>query len=49
MHQLLFHPLAPGCVVRLRAEAMNEVLDQIPFLRLTKALETGIHKLHRET
>jgi hypothetical protein len=35
--------------MRLRAEATDEVLDQIPFLRLTMASETGIHKLYRET
>ena len=27
MHQLLFHPLEPGGVVRLRTEVPNEVLD----------------------
>lgn len=45
LHQLLFHPLVPGGVVRLRTEAPNEVLDQIPFLRLTEAF---LHLLHRE-
>jgi len=45
MHQLLFHPLEPGCVVRLRTEVPDEVLDQIPFLRLT---ETFLRLLHRE-
>ncbi|RZK14562.1 MAG: hypothetical protein EOO56_24665 [Hymenobacter sp.] len=45
MHQLLFHPLEPGGVVRLRTEAPSEVLDQIPFLRLTEAF---LRLLHRE-
>lgn len=45
LHQLLFHPLEPGCVVRLRTEVPNEILDQIPFLRLTEAF---LHLLHRE-
>jgi len=45
LHQLLFHPLEPGGVVRLRTEAPNEVLEQIPFLRLTEAF---LHLLHRE-
>lgn len=45
MHQLLFHPLEPGCVVRLRTEVPSEVLDQIPFLRLTEAF---LRLLHRE-
>ena len=45
MHQLLFHPLEPGCVVRLRTEVPNEVLDQLPFLRLTEAF---LRLLHRE-
>jgi len=45
MHQLLFHPLEPGGVVQLRAEAPNEVLDQLPFLRLTEAF---LRLLHRE-
>ncbi|MGI4743330.1 MAG: hypothetical protein ACRYG7_49900 [Janthinobacterium lividum] len=45
MHQLLFHPLEPGGVVQLRAEMPNEVLDQIPFLRLTEAF---LRLLHRE-
>jgi hypothetical protein len=45
MHQLLFHPLEPGGVVRLRTEVPSEVLDQIPFLRLTEAF---LRLLHRE-
>jgi hypothetical protein len=45
MHQLLFHPLDAGGVVQLRAEVPNEVLDQIPFLRLTEAF---LRLLHRE-
>ncbi|MGI4736190.1 MAG: hypothetical protein ACRYG7_13520 [Janthinobacterium lividum] len=45
MHQLLFHPLEPGGVVQLRAEVSDEVLDQIPFLRLTEAF---LRLLHRE-
>lgn len=45
LHQLLFHPLEPGCVVRLRTEVLTEVLDQTPFLRLTDAL---LRLLHRE-
>lgn len=45
MHQLLFHPLEPGGVVQLRAELSDEVLDQIPFLRLTEAF---LRLLHRE-
>jgi hypothetical protein len=45
MHQLLYHPLEPGSVVRLRTEVPNEVLDQTPFLRLTEAF---LRLLHRE-
>lgn len=45
LHQLLFHPLEPSCVVQLRTEAPNEVLDQIPFLRL---IEAFLRLLHRE-
>ena len=45
MHQLLFRPLEPGGVVRLRTEVPNEVLDQLPFLRLT---ESFLRLLHRE-
>lgn len=45
MHQLLFHPLEPACVVRLRAGVPDEVLDQVPFLRLTEAF---LRLLHRE-
>lgn len=37
MHQLLFHPLEPGGVMRLRAEIPDVVLDQVPFLRLAEA------------
>lgn len=45
MHQLLFHPLEPGGMVRLRTEVPDEVLDQVPFLRLTEAF---LRLLHRE-
>lgn len=45
MHQLLFHPLEPACVVRLRAGVPDEVLDQVPFLRLTEAF---LRLLYRE-
>jgi hypothetical protein len=45
MHQLLFHPLEPDCVVRLRTKVPDEVLDQVPFLRLTEAF---LRLLHRE-
>jgi hypothetical protein len=45
MHQLLFHPLKPGGVVQLRTGVPDEVLDQIPFLRLAEAF---LRLLHRE-
>lgn len=36
MHGLLYDPLGAGCVVRLRPEVPDAVLDQVPFLRLTE-------------
>ena len=38
MHALLYDPLEPGSPLRLRPTLPNEVLDQIPFLRLTEEL-----------
>ncbi|MFD2788038.1 hypothetical protein [Hymenobacter rubripertinctus] len=46
MHQLLYQPLEPSCVVRLRTNVPNDVLDQVPFLRLTEAF---LRLLQRET
>ena len=38
MHELLYDPWAPASPLRLRPELPAEVLDQIPFLRLTEEL-----------
>ena len=46
MHQLLYQPLGPASVVQLRANVPNDVLDQVPFLRLTEAF---LRLLQRET
>jgi hypothetical protein len=46
MHPLLYQPLGPASVVRLRANVPGEVLDQVPFLRLTEAF---LGLLQRET
>ena len=46
MHPLLYQPLGPTSVVQLRAHVPNDVLDQVPFLRLTEAF---LRLLQRET
>ena len=46
MHPLLYQPLASASVVRLRPAVPDEVLNQIPFLRLTEAF---LRLLQRET
>ncbi|RFP64406.1 hypothetical protein D0N36_14560 [Hymenobacter lapidiphilus] len=46
MHALLYQPLGPASVVQLHADLPNDVLDQIPFLRLTEAF---LRLLQRET
>ena len=46
MHALLYQPLGPASVVQLRANMPNDVLDQVPFLRLTEAF---LRLLQRET
>lgn len=46
MHQLLYQPLGLASVVQLRANVPDEVLDQVPFLRLTEAF---LRLLQRET
>ena len=46
MHALLYQPLEPASVVQLRADVPGEVLDQVPFLRLTEAF---LCLLQRET
>ena len=46
MHPLLYQPLGPAGVVQLRANVPNDVLDQVPFLRLTQAF---LCLLQRET
>ena len=46
MHALLYQPLGPASVVQLRANVPNDVLDQVPFLRLTEAF---LRLLQRET
>ena len=46
MHQLLYQPLGAASVVRLRADVADDVLDQVPFLRLT---EVFLQLLQRET
>lgn len=38
MHALLYAPLEPGSPLQLRPMLPNEVLNQIPFLRLTEEL-----------
>ncbi len=38
MHALLYAPLQPGSPLQLRPTLPDEVLDQIPFLRLTEEL-----------
>ena len=38
MHELLYDPWAPASPLRLRPELADEVLDQIPFFRLTEEL-----------
>ena len=37
MHALLYQPLGPASVVQLRTNVPGDVLDQVPFLRLTEA------------
>lgn len=44
MHQLLYRPLEPASVVRLRATVADEVLDQVPLLRLTEAFLRLLHR-----
>lgn len=44
MHQLLYRPLEPASVVRLRATVTDEVLDQVPLLRLTEAFLRLLHR-----
>lgn len=46
MHALLYQPLGPASVVHLRTNVPNDVLDQVPFLRLT---EVFLRLLQRET
>lgn len=46
MYQLLYQSLGPASVVRLRADVPDEVLNQVPFLRLTEAF---LRVLQRET
>ena len=46
MHALLYQPLGPASVVQLRAEVPDEVLNHVPFLRLTEAF---LQLLQRET
>lgn len=46
MHALLYQPLGPASVVQLRAHVPNDVLDRVPFLRLTEAF---LRLLQRET
>lgn len=46
MHALLYQPLGPASVVRLRPAVPDDVLDQVPFLRLTEAF---LRVLQRET
>ena len=46
MHALLYQPLGSSSVVQLRADVPNDVLDQVPFLRLTEAF---LRVLQRET
>ena len=46
MHALLYQPLEPASVVQLRADVPGEVLDRVPFLRLTEAF---LCLLQRET
>lgn len=46
MHGLLYQPLGPASAVRLRPVVPDEVLDHIPFLRLTEAF---LRLLHRES
>ncbi|TGE13821.1 hypothetical protein [Hymenobacter elongatus] len=46
MHPLLYQPLGPASVVQLRANVPDEVLNQVPFLRLTEAF---LQLLQRET
>ena len=38
MHHLLYDPWGPASPIRLRSELPADVLDQIPFLRLTEEL-----------
>ena len=45
MHALLYQPLEPTSMVRLRAAVPNDVLDHVPFLRLTEAF---LYLLNRE-
>lgn len=44
MHQLLYRPLAPTSVVRLRVTVTDEVLDQGPLLRLFEAFLRLLHR-----
>lgn len=46
MHRLLYQPLGPASVVRLRPAVPDDVLDQVPFLQLTEAF---LRVLQRET
>ena len=44
MHPLLYQPLGPTSVVRLRADVPDGVLSQVPFLRLTEAFLQLLHR-----
>ena len=46
MRRLLYQPLGPASVVRLRPAVPDDVLDQVPFLQLTEAF---LRVLQRET
>ena len=46
IHALLYQPLGPASVVQWRTNVPNDVLDQVPFLRLTEAF---LRLLQRET
>lgn len=44
MHQLLYQPLEPASVVRLRTAVADEVLAQVPLLCLTEAFLRLLHR-----
>ena len=44
LHQLLSQPLGPASVVRLRSDVPDDVLSQVPFLRLTEAFLAVLHR-----